>query len=255
MPRALCFEPACEELGSPVIVTEMIDGPSLLGEAVQRAPREHYAMAERLCELAVRIHSFDVAALPAHVARPTSWDDYIDARIQQWVDGERAFPGSDPFMRMIARWLAANKPTPVPLGLVHGDFQPGNVVIDRDGSYRMIDWEMAHIGDPREDLGWMVLCGTNQPPPLIAANPRGFFDRYAELMGLPGEALDPAAVAYFTVFGSTDVFLRIVERLGTLIRGETSSALLAYMADSVAGMESVFMTAITDHARTTEVPA
>jgi aminoglycoside phosphotransferase (APT) family kinase protein len=234
-----------------VIVSEMIDGPSLLGAAVSRDASEHRAMAEPLCELAAHVHSFDVAALPAHLQRPASWNEYIDARIKQWVDCERAFPGCDPFMRMIARWLAVNKPAPLPLGLVHGDFQPGNVVIDCDGGYRMIDWEMAHIGDPREDLGWMALCGVNQPPWLLAEDPRGFYDRYAGLMGLPRETVDPAAIAYFTVLGSSDVFLRILEQLGTLIRGETSSALLAYMADSVAGMESVFMDAIAAHAQAT----
>jgi aminoglycoside phosphotransferase (APT) family kinase protein len=136
----------------------------------------------------------------------------------------------------------------VPLGLVHGDFQPANVVVDRDGGYHAIDWELAHVGDPREDLGWMALCGTNQPPWLIASDPEAFYARYAELTGLPAAALDAAAIAYFTVLGSTDVFLRVVDRLSLIINGEEASAMLAYMSDAVAAMESVFMTAVADHA-------
>jgi aminoglycoside phosphotransferase (APT) family kinase protein len=251
MPAALWFDPAGEELGSPAIVTELIDGPSLLRAGVGRSPSEQLALAEPMCELAARIHAFDVAALPPHLDRPGSWDDYVDAHIEEWVEGERAFPGADPFMRMLACWLRANKPPPVPLGLVHGDFQPANIVVGPDSGYRMIDWEMAHVGDPREDLGWMVLCGINQPPHLIAADPRAFYDRYAERTSLPPEAVDDAAIAWFTVLGSTRVFLRIAERLATLIRGEASSALLAYMADSVAGMHNVFMDAIERHARAT----
>jgi aminoglycoside phosphotransferase (APT) family kinase protein len=197
-----------------------------------------------MCELAAQIHRFDVAALPPHLERPTSWDAYVDGRIGLWVDAERRLPDAEPFIRTIARWLAANKPAPLPLTFVHGDFQPSNVVVDRDGGYRMIDWEMARVGDPREDLGWMALCGTNQPPWLIAGDPAAFYARYAQLMGFPAEAVDAAAIAYFTVLGSTTVFLQIVERLGTLIRGEASSAMLAYLADAVAGMHSVFLDAI-----------
>jgi aminoglycoside phosphotransferase (APT) family kinase protein len=255
MPRPLWFDPDGAELGTPVIVTEMIDGPSLLSVAVRSDASEHRLMAEPLCELAARIHSFEIAALPASIERPRSWAEYIDARIREWVDTGRALPSCDPFIRMISCWLAANKPMEVPLGLVHGDFQPGNVVVEGNGSYLMIDWELAHVGDPREDLGYMVLCGVNQPPWLLAEDPRGFYDRYAELSGLPKEAVDPAAIAYFTVLGTTDVFLGVLRRLATLIRGETTSVLLAYMADSVAGMESVFMNAIAAHAQAIGAPA
>lgn len=249
MPRTLWYEARSEELASPVICSEMIDGPSLLAASRACGPTGHYALGAPLCELAVAIHSFDVAALPAHMARATDWDAYIDLRIEEWREAGRRYPGSDAFLPMIAAWLAANKPPPVPLGLVHGDFQTGNVVVAPDGGYRMIDWEMAHVGDPREDLGWLVLCGINQPPWLLADDPQGFFDRYAELMGYPPEAVDAEAIAYFTILGSTDVFIRVLDQLARLARGETSSAMLAYMADGVAGMESVFMDAILDHAR------
>jgi aminoglycoside phosphotransferase (APT) family kinase protein len=248
MPAPLWFDETGSELGSPAIVTQMIDGPSLLGAALERDPSEHFAMAGRVCELAVRIHSLDLESLRPRIERPASWDEYIDGRIQEWVDAERAAPNSDPFMRLIARWLAANKPAPVPLTFVHGDFQPANIVLDRDGGHHMIDWELAHVGDPREDLGWLALCGVNQPPWLIADDPQSFYDRYAELMGLPPEAVDAAAIAYFTVLGSTTVYVRIMERLGMLVRGEASSAMLAYMADSVPGMQNVFLNAINAHA-------
>jgi aminoglycoside phosphotransferase (APT) family kinase protein len=248
VPAAIWFDPTGNELGAPAIVSEMIDGPSLLRMATRADAAEHFAMAQPLAQLATRIHRFDVAALPPHLDRPASWDAYIDTRIQLWVDAARKLPEPDPFMRAIARWLRANKPDPVPLGLVHGDFQPANVVVDPDGAYHVIDWELAHIGDPREDLGWFTLCAINQPPSLIADDPRAFYLRYAELMGLPATAVDPAAIAYFTILGSTDVFLRVADRLAMFARGEASSALLAYMADGQAAMQSVFVGAVADHA-------
>jgi aminoglycoside phosphotransferase (APT) family kinase protein len=254
-PRPLWFEPDGAGLGTPVIVTEMIDGPSLLSVAVRSEPGAHRALADPLCELAARIHSFDTGALPPNVEQPRSWDEYIDGRIREWVDTERELPTREPFIRMLACWLAANKPMPVPLGLVHGDFQPGNVVIDTDGTYRMVDWELAHIGDPREDLGYMALAGVNQPPWLLATDARSFYDAYADLMEIAREAVDPATIAYFTVLGTTGVYLGILRRLAALARGEITSALLAYMADGVAGMENVFMDALAAHADATGASA
>ena len=255
MPAALWFDPTGEELGAPAIVSELIDGPSLLSMAARRDASEHFALGLPLCELAAAIHRFDLSALPPHVELPRSWDEYIDGRIQLWVDAADRLPEPDPFMRAAARWLRANKPEPVPLALVHGDFQPANVVVGPDGAYHAIDWELTHVGDPREDLGWMALCGINQPPSLIASDPQAFYLRYAELMGLPASAVDPAAIAYFTILGSTDVFLRVVDRLAMFARGEASSTLLAYMADGVAAMHSVFVGAVADHAAAQVVAA
>ena len=56
-------------------------------------------------------------AAPACLEVPASWDDYIDARIQYWVDAEQRHTDRDPFMRLIAAYLKANRPPPVPLGL------------------------------------------------------------------------------------------------------------------------------------------
>ena len=80
---------------------------------------------------------------------PASWDDYIDARIQYWVDAEKAHVDRDPFMRLIASYLRTHRPPPVPLGLVHGDFQVANVLLGNDRQRRHHRLGAAHIGDPR----------------------------------------------------------------------------------------------------------
>jgi aminoglycoside phosphotransferase (APT) family kinase protein len=55
------------------------------------------------------------------------------------------------------RWLAENPPGGGGEALVHGDFRIGNVLVGEDGLEAVLDWELAHVGDPIEDLGW--LCG------------------------------------------------------------------------------------------------
>jgi aminoglycoside phosphotransferase (APT) family kinase protein len=56
------------------------------------------------------------------------------------------------------RWLRLNAPPPptAPV-LVHGDFRLGNLIVDSDGLAAVIDWELCHLGDPAEDLGWPMI--------------------------------------------------------------------------------------------------
>jgi aminoglycoside phosphotransferase (APT) family kinase protein len=240
-----------DELGTPAIVSQLIDGPSLLTAAMPCDERARLEMALRFAEVAAAIHTFDLRALPPHLPVPVSWDAYIDQRADEWVEAERASEGTDPFMRLIACWLRANKPTEIRLGLVHGDFQPNNAVVDPDGNYRMIDWELAHVGDPREDLGWMNLCGANQPPDLIASDPAAFYARYCELRDLPVDTVTPATVAYFTVLGAGAVFLPMVKQLDALARDEANSVALTYITLGIAGMHNVILECMARHARET----
>ena len=56
------------------------------------------------------------------------------------------------------RWLDAHCPPPPERPkLVHGDFRNGNLMIGPDGVRAVLDWEIAHVGDPMEDLGWICV--------------------------------------------------------------------------------------------------
>ena len=61
-----------------------------------------------------------------------------------------------PIIRAAIRWLRANPPPPAQkISVVHGDFRTGNFLYDAAGEiHGVLDWEMAHLGDPLEDLGW-----------------------------------------------------------------------------------------------------
>ena len=60
-----------------------------------------------------------------------------------------------PTFELAFRWLEANRPTNRPTTVVHGDFRLGNVIIGPDGLVAVLDWELAHIGDPMADFGWL----------------------------------------------------------------------------------------------------
>ena len=53
------------------------------------------------------------------------------------------------------RWLKEHLPRNPKMALVHNDFRNGNIMISPEGVVAVLDWELAHIGDPMRDLGWI----------------------------------------------------------------------------------------------------
>jgi aminoglycoside phosphotransferase (APT) family kinase protein len=60
-----------------------------------------------------------------------------------------------PALELGARWLDAHRPDAGPRRVVHGDFRLGNLMVGPDGLRAVLDWELAHGGDPVEDIGWL----------------------------------------------------------------------------------------------------
>lgn len=69
----------------------------------------------------------------------------------------RAFDLPRPVFELAFAWLKANAPAPARPVLVHGDFRLGNLIVDAGGLGAVLDWELAHTGDPREDIAWLCV--------------------------------------------------------------------------------------------------
>lgn len=61
-----------------------------------------------------------------------------------------------PVLELAARWLEAHRPPPTGRTVVHGDYRMGNLLVDGSGLRGVLDWELAHAGDPAEDIGWLT---------------------------------------------------------------------------------------------------
>jgi aminoglycoside phosphotransferase (APT) family kinase protein len=242
IPTPLWFDPDGSELGSPAFISENVEGDTLhvLANAGTEDTNRQYI--DRLAGLIADVHRFDIDKLPADLERPASWDSYIDGCISAWREAEAVHVEREPFMRTVAAWLDAHRPPPAPLTLVHGDFQGPNIVVQRDtGEYHFVDWELAHVGDPREDLGWWTLAMGSQPPDLIAQNTEAFYSRYRELTGISPDIVNPATVAYFTVLSSFTVFNNLIKMTSRLARGEPMGTSVAYMTNAMPYMHSAWI--------------
>jgi aminoglycoside phosphotransferase (APT) family kinase protein len=137
-------------------------------------------------------------------------------------------------MRYVRAWLDANRPPPMDLVLCHGDFQASNILVDPEDHFQVIDWEYAHVGDPREDLGWYVLYSQSSPPSLYDTDPEGFLARYREATGADEVHVNPATVGYFAVVSAIKVFGGILHAASAMHQGRGASLMTTYNLNAVA---------------------
>ena len=155
-------------------------------------------LARQCGEILVGIHGLPAASLP-QLRRMTAAAEI--AELQREIDG---FDWPRPVFQLALRWLRDNDPGPSErVTLVHGDFRHGNLMIGPDGVRAVLDWELAHLGDPMEDLGWICV---NSWRFGVIDKPVGGFGTYEELFSgyeaASGIAVDVARVKFWEVMGT-----------------------------------------------------
>jgi aminoglycoside phosphotransferase (APT) family kinase protein len=85
-------------------------------------------------------------------------------------------------------WLREHRPDPLQDVVTHGDFRIGNVAVSERGLEYLLDWEFAHLSDPREDLGWPIVrawrFGADERRLGGVGELAPYLERYAERTGV-----------------------------------------------------------------------
>jgi len=220
-------------LGSPSIIVDYVDGPQLLGHLAKVSDAEQARLALQLADAIATVHNLGEEVAPPAFVRPTSWDAYIDGFITEWRDLESSHVEREPFIRWVASWLDSHRPPPAPLTLVHGEFQTGNVMLSASGDMQIIDWEYAHVGDPRIDLGWLQQCAAFTPPDLIGIDPTGFCERYCRATGLTAELVNPLTIAYFSILSGAKAFGGLLRGIAEMANGRNHLVTSAYLVSAL----------------------
>ena len=137
-------------LGNPFMIVRAVRGETI----ARKIQRDDEFADARVCLTAdmgralAALHSVPVENAPG-----LEDDDQI--RYYRRVLDDTGQP--HPVFEVAFRWLEANRPESTGRTIVHGDFRLGNVMVDGQGLAAVLDWELAHIGDPMEDLGWLCV--------------------------------------------------------------------------------------------------
>lgn len=160
VPRMRWLEPDAAILGGPFFIMDRILGCESNTRAPQAPPflQVQPDIARNMYRILADIAGFDWHGTPAaKVVEAPAPDAAWKKELDHWegiINAQELSP--QPVIRAAIRWLRANPPPPAQcITVVHGDYRVGNFLYKPDGSiHGIVDWEMAHLGDPLEDLAW-----------------------------------------------------------------------------------------------------
>ena len=193
-PRVLASCPDEALLGVPFYVMEYIEG-FVLSDSVPAAidtPEQRRRVAFELVDALIELHAVDWAAIGLEdFGRPSG---YLERQVRRFGELWAQSRTRDlPAMDAVTRWLRDHLPESPPATLVHGDYRLGNLVYAPAAPARVsavLDWEMATIGDPLADVGYLAAtyAQPGDPPSpmgtLCTVTTTGGFPSRAELFAL-----------------------------------------------------------------------
>jgi aminoglycoside phosphotransferase (APT) family kinase protein len=152
-PQVLYVLQPQDELGTGFIM-DLVEGETIPRKILRddQFALARPKLARQLGQVLAIIHGEDLTQLP-ELRRMTAAGE-----IAELERNYRNFDWPRPVFELALRWLRDHDPGPCEqVTLVHGDFRHGNLVIGPHGVRAVLDWELAHLGDPMEDLGWICV--------------------------------------------------------------------------------------------------
>jgi aminoglycoside phosphotransferase (APT) family kinase protein len=202
-------------LGRPALVMDLVsgvcDGFVLNGD---RPLEERVALAHALYDLLADIHQVDIDRWPLE----RQGDNAAHAAVDHWEAELREVQvDPEPELAFVFAWLRAHAPADARTTLVHGDFKPGNALLDGAAWTAVLDWELAHLGDPHEDLGWVtnpLRQGEHRIPG--AWEPTDLLERWSARTGWP---VDPDALRWWQVLANAKLAVIVLTGTRAFIEG------------------------------------
>jgi aminoglycoside phosphotransferase (APT) family kinase protein len=207
----------------------------LAGETIARKilRDEEYAavrpqLAAQCGEVLAALHRIPVDDVPGleQVDQVAQFRELLDTLGQPHPTFELAF-----------RWLEGNRPPSDRVAVVHGDFRNGNLIIGPEGIRAVLDWELAHAGDPTEDLGWLCVKSWR----FGAAPPVGGFGPYEQLTdayeAAGGGRVDRDALRWWETLGTLKWGIMCIMQTVTHTSGAVRSVELAAIGRRVCEVE------------------
>ena len=247
VPEVLAFCDDPDVIGAPFYVMRRLHGlvphdPTVLAHL---SPTDARAAGEDFVRVLRAIHDVDIDAVGlGDAAKRTG---YLERQVARWTDQwHRAKDDDDPVIDALSDGLARSVPASGPATIVHGDYRLGNVMFDGTRIIGVLDWEMATLGDPLADVGYLLLWwGTAERPPFHPSQ------QVADLPGMPTAdevcslyGADPDVVRFHVVLAAFKLTIigagnrARAKRTGVEVPPDAHAPLAAWALDLLSGSTS-----------------
>lgn len=234
-----------EPLGTAGIVVERVEGETIarriLRDDAYAGARER--LAAQCGEFLARLHALPI--LPEL--------ERVDTLASYWTNYARLGQPS-PTFELAHRWLEQNRPRTERETVVHGDFRLGNLIVGKGGLRAVLDWELVHIGDPIEDLGWLCARAWR----FGGALPVGGFGSYEQLLDAyeraGGGRVDREVLRWWEVLATLKWGIGCMGQANVHLSGAVRSIELAAIGRRVAEQEWDLLDLLTVDRTTPDAP-
>ena len=196
VPQPLLYGDTGSAIGGAYIISERLAG----GDIRKLMATKNISGAKtgrELVRLQAEIHGLDWRKLTDGLLHDGG-DNNALYQIEHWAGiAQKLNRNSDPLLAATINWLRNNAPVGTPLCLVHGDYKANNLVAGAGGRVAIIDWELAHIGDPMEDLAWTMLWTT---PHDIVGGMMSAVEYIAAYEAVTGAEIDQGRLGFWRLF-------------------------------------------------------
>ena len=245
MPSARWYDDTGDALGTKAIILDFCPGSSLQ-QILDNCETDFGDHLLHLAETMGHLHSSDRSVIDGVVPAAPSWESHMSELVGAFAAIEDKAHEAEPVLRYAGGYLGRNLPPAMPLTVVHGDFQPANIMVDEEGSHLLVDWELCHVGDPREDLGYYNIYSSSSGPNLYAADPETFLGRYREITGFSAEAVNQATVGYFSSIAAVKLWGQLLVGAGAMAGGSNSGIMTTYTLNALSIGRQNFLLACTE---------
>jgi aminoglycoside phosphotransferase (APT) family kinase protein len=244
VPQTYWSEPDGANLDRPFFVMGRIDGCETNPTRVLLDPRffaNRGRIAHEFTDALARIHNVDWRALRLDfLGVPADTGACALAEVEKWeavIDADSLEP--QPVLRGAFRWLRNHLPPPAQrITLVHADYRTGNFLSTPEGEIKgILDWEMAHLGDPLEDVAWACIrpwrwLGNELIGGLMER--ADFYRMYEERSGL---TVNEEAVRFYEVLGNVKLAAIFVTGARSFSDGRTRNPMMAFLGRNIRRLE------------------
>jgi len=251
VPKVHWIAEGADVLGTPFFLMQRVEGETIARRLLRddEFSEARKVIPQQLGAILARIHSIHPTAEKLDfLTAPAAGESPAESELNRYEQIYRSIaPDPHPAIELAVRQLRIQPPATKALAVVHGDYRVGNVICGPEGVRAVLDWELAHLGDPMEDLGWLCVRAWRFGNDHLPVGGMGTREQlFAAYEAASGSRVDPAEVYYWELFGNLKWAIICIMQAKTHLDGSRNSVEHASLGRRISEVELELLNLLED---------